>query len=123
MNIDKQIEHWKAGANDALDTADLLFKNNKNTYALFFCHLAVEKWIKALLMKKTGEFAPKIHNLIRLSEMAELEVSEERLEDLGALNKFNLAGRYVETIGQSNREATKYWLDKTKEIMLWLKTN
>lgn len=122
MSIEKQIEHWKTGADDALETADLLFKNNKNTYALFFCHLAVEKWIKTLVMRKTGVLAPKIHNLIRLSELAGLEMPEEKLEDLGALNKFNLAGRYVETIGQSNPEATKFWLDKTKEIMLWLRT-
>ena len=120
MTVEEQIKLWQKGAWEALESAELLFDNRHHTYSLFFCHLAVEKMVKSLVMKKTGELAPKIHNLIRLAELAELELPDERLDDFGALNRFNLAGRYVESIGQSNREATEYWVKQTKTIMEWL---
>jgi HEPN domain-containing protein len=122
MSIENQIEHWQHGAWDALESAEVLFKNKQHTHALFFCHLAVEKMVKTLVMKKTGELAPKIHNLIRLAEIAEIQLPDERMDDFGALSRFNLAGRYIESIGSSNREATEFWVERTKEIMIWLKT-
>jgi len=33
----------------------------------FFCHLVIEKAIKAILVKHTGEIAPRSHNLLYLT--------------------------------------------------------
>ncbi len=46
IDIDKQIEYWRSGALNDIDTAVLLIKNNKILHGLFFCHLVIEKIIK-----------------------------------------------------------------------------
>lgn len=51
MNINKQIEYWKSGAVNDIDTAELLIRNNKLLHGLFFCHLVIEKIIKAHVVK------------------------------------------------------------------------
>lgn len=63
MDIDKQIEYWKSGAVNDIDTAELLINNNKLLHGLFFCHLVIEKIIKAHVAKDTKNIPPKIHNL------------------------------------------------------------
>ncbi|MBE2227880.1 MAG: HEPN domain-containing protein [Ignavibacteria bacterium] len=59
-NEDKQVEYWISGADSDLDTAKLLLENNKILHGLFFCHLSIEKAIKAVIVQSTAEFALKI---------------------------------------------------------------
>jgi HEPN domain-containing protein len=72
LNIKKQIEYWINGAEDDLITASLLIQEKRILHGLFFCHLVIEKAIKAHVVKKSGEVAPRSHNLIYLSEKTEL---------------------------------------------------
>lgn len=69
VNIQKQIDYWINGADDDIITADLLIREKRNLHGLFFCHLVIEKAIKANLVKKTGDVAPRTHNLVYLSEI------------------------------------------------------
>jgi len=48
MVIEKQIEYWKTGVLDDLTTARILIEKRRLLYGLFFCHLVIEKIIKAL---------------------------------------------------------------------------
>ncbi len=66
MDIAKQIEYWKKGAINDIDSAELLINNGKYLHGLFFCHLVIEKIIKAHVAKDTGEVPPKSHNLVWL---------------------------------------------------------
>ena len=59
INVSKQIEYWKKGAEDDLVTADLLIRENRILHGLFFCHLVIEKAIKAHVVKSSGEIAPR----------------------------------------------------------------
>lgn len=65
--------------------------------------------------------APRIHNLIRLSEMADLKLAEEQINCLAEMNEFNLEGRYpihyIDTVSQKEAEA---YLKKSKDILQWL---
>lgn len=64
LNIQKQIEYWISNAESDLETAKLLISNNKILHGLFFCHLVIEKALKAHVTKDTNEVPPKSHNLI-----------------------------------------------------------
>ncbi|MCF8373826.1 MAG: HEPN domain-containing protein [Bacteroidales bacterium] len=72
INIEGQIEYWISGAEDDLLSARVLVEKNRFLHGLFFCHLVIEKAIKAHVVRRSREVAPRSHNLIYLSEKAEL---------------------------------------------------
>ena len=97
VSVEKQIEHWRAGAQDDWETAELLCGAGKTRQGLFFAHLALEKALKAHVCRATKDIAPRIHNLARLAQLSSLEVPREHLEVLAKMNAFNLEGRYPES--------------------------
>ena len=122
INIEKQIEHWTKGAKDDLDSAKILIERKRLLHGLFFCHLVIEKVIKAHVVKQTQEVAPRSHNLIFLSEKANLEFNEDDELFLGILMKYQLQGRYPDynpIIPDKSR--VKDYLKRTKNLLTWLK--
>ncbi|WP_162416869.1 HEPN domain-containing protein [Cyclobacterium roseum] len=63
VNLKNQIDYWIKGAEDDLLTAELLIRERRILHGLFFCHLVVEKAIKAHVVSTTKDFAPRTHNL------------------------------------------------------------
>ena len=61
MDINKQISYWVQGAENDIETADLLIRNKKLLHGLFFCHLVIEKIIKAHVVRVTHNIPPKSH--------------------------------------------------------------
>jgi HEPN domain-containing protein len=92
INIDKQIDYWYTNAFDDLESAKLLIANKRYLHGLFFCHLVIEKAIKAIVVKQTKEIAPRSHNLLYLAEMAKIDFIEEDEIFLGILMKYQLQG-------------------------------
>lgn len=122
INIEKQIDYWFDSAFDDLESAKVLIANNPYLQGLFFCHLVIEKAIKANVVKRTSEIAPRSHNLLYLSEIAGLAYAEEDEIFLGILMKYQLQGRYPDyqpTI--PNEEKVNKYLIKTENLLLWLK--
>ena len=122
LNIQKQIDYWIDGAEEDILTAELLIREKRILHGLFFCHLVIEKGIKANLVKKTQEIAPKSHNLIYLSENADLVFDEEMQIFIGILMKYQLEGRYPDynPILPEQHTVNDY-LNKTKDLFQWLK--
>lgn len=52
LDIQKQIEFWKSGALESFDTAVILLNKRKYLHGLFFCHLTIEKALKAHVIKE-----------------------------------------------------------------------
>ncbi len=122
IDIQKQIDYWIKGADDDIITAEILIQQNRFLHGLFFCHLVVEKAIKAHVVKEIKEVAPRSHNLILLSEKAKLELDDEVDIFLGILMKYQLQGRYPDynpTI--PNKDKIEDYLKRTKELLQWLK--
>jgi HEPN domain-containing protein len=94
LDVTKQIDYWREGAVDDWESAGILVEKGKIRQGLFWCHLALEKVLKAHVVKVTGETPPKIHNLLRLAEIAGLALDERRLEVLAELNDFNHEGYF-----------------------------
>lgn len=122
IDIKRQIDYWTKGAEDDLMTADLLIREKRILHGLFFCHLVIEKAIKAHVVKTSEEMAPRSHNLIYLSEKADLEFDEETEIFLGILMKYQLQGRYPDynPVLPDIIKVNEY-LEKTKTLLQWLK--
>jgi HEPN domain-containing protein len=122
IDVNKQIECWINGAENDLLTAGLLIREKRILHGLFFCHLVIEKSIKAHLVKVSGEIAPRTHNLIYLSEKAKLELDEETMIFLGVLMKYQLQGRYPDynPVLPEIKKVLEYF-ETTKSLSQWLK--
>ena len=121
IDPEKQIEYWKAGALDDLETAKVLIDKNRLLHGLFFCHLVIEKIIKAHVVKQTKDIAPRSHNLIYLSERANLVFNEVEEIFLGILMKYQLQGRYPDyNPGIPDKTKTTDYLIKTENLLKWL---
>lgn len=121
VDILEQIAYWRNGAEEDWEVAKQLVETGKTRHGMFFAHLAFEKILKAHICKKTGKFAPKIHNLVRLAEMALLELNPEDLDSLAEMNEFNLEGRYPLTyIPPPMKKESQEYINRAKGIFEWL---
>jgi HEPN domain-containing protein len=118
IDIGKQIQHWRNGADEDLVVAQELISHGKIRHALFIAHLALEKTLKAHVCRNTGELAPRIHNLVRLTEVAGLKLTEEQIDLLADVNEFNIEGRYPEMLmpPPSQAEAVTY-MERIAEVL------
>lgn len=120
-DIKKQIKYWRDGAVDNLETAEILIEKGKRLEGLFFCHLAIEKALKAHVTKTTKEAPPKTHNLQRLADIARLGLQESDYRFLGEMMEFQIEGRYPE-MGPKvpDKRKTAGYFKKSKETVEWL---
>jgi HEPN domain-containing protein len=122
MDIQKQIEYWKTGAEEDFAAAQSLLEKGHLRHCLFFVHLALEKMLKANVVIQTKEIPPRIHNLVRLSKIGGLNLSEEQKDSLLEFGLYQLEGRYpdFQQIPMS-KVFVKKELAAAKEILEWLK--
>ena len=83
VDIGKQVLHWLNGANEDFEVSKILIQKRRYFHGLFFCHLVLEKALKAHVVMHTKELAPKSHNLIYLSEKSGLEFLDSQLDFFG----------------------------------------
>ena len=123
VDISKQVQYWRAGASEDLDTSRLLIHSDKLLPGLFFLHLATEKMIKGLYCRGTGELAPRTHDLPRLIELAGIEVSNDQRDLLAILTRYNLEGRYPmeHPSCPPKHIILSYWHD-IAEMLRWFET-
>jgi HEPN domain-containing protein len=122
IDFNKQIEYWLTGAINDIDTAEILIANKKFVHGLFFCHLSIEKILKALLVKETGDLPPKSHNLQYIQELAKVQVSEEDRVLISILMKYQLEGRYPDYRPETpSMEIINSYLSRTKALLECLK--
>lgn len=124
-NIDDQIIFWEKSAKKDLDTANDLLGLKRYDACLFFCHLSLEKLLKSLVARNTQKTPPYIHDLERLAILAELDLDEDKTQNLRTITRFNIAGRYGDVkynlYKVANKKYTEKYLEITKNLFLWLK--
>ena len=121
IDIDKQIAYRRDGAKEDLEVARELIDRGRNRHGLFLAHLALEKLLKAHVCRHTRDLAPKVHNLVRLAELASITPKKEHLYTLAEMNAFNVEGRYPETLAPppTSNEVTGY-IERAEEVFQWL---
>ena len=123
--MSKKVEGWIDGAEESLAIAKQQLDSGRHLWAIFFCHLAIEKMLKAAVMHKTGQLAPKTHHLLHLLKLTELCPADETLAFLRRVNMLSVPTRYPEDqsdIGRAfNQSRTRDFLDKTIEAIRWIR--
>lgn len=124
MDIKKLQNYWFDGYKDALLTAEKLYQAKRYHHALFFGHLALEKLLKAVVVKQTKDHASVTHDLVKLAKDANLEINSKILNELAEINKFNIRARYdnykLAFYKTATKEYTAKWISVIKQIVLWL---
>lgn len=125
INVEKVVNHWVATSEQYLDTMMVLFKAKSFSWALFLGHISIEKMLKALYVQKFEKHAPFTHNLYRLAELVEIEISEEYADWLDEITTFNISARYddykKEFAKSCTETFTKDWIDKIDTLQSWIK--
>ncbi|OGV97149.1 hypothetical protein A2W24_00385 [Microgenomates group bacterium RBG_16_45_19] len=123
--IGVMVKFWVEGAEEAWEIAQALDKNKKYSYALFFCHLALEKQIKAVVVRVVRKPPIPSHDLVRLLKMLGIELNDSQKAELKEVNSFNLEARYDDYKRQfylkATKEYTEKWMKKCEEYLIWLK--
>lgn len=126
MTLKKQeainwLTYLKQESQESYETALDLFEDRHNHFALFFCHLALEKIIKACFLFQKNKFAPPVHDLIFLVKKAGIALQKETITLLAEINTFNIRARYEdykrEFYKKATAEYTKKWLDTTHDLL------
>ncbi len=125
-NNEVKIKYWIDIAEYDLETAKAMFQTKRYLYVGFMCHQSIEKILKAVI-SKMGEFPPKIHHLIKLSNIAGIynDMSEEQQTFLFSLNPLNIEARYPvykDSIYTSlTNDNCKQLIEDTEVLLKWIK--
>lgn len=121
----KKPEEWFKQAAYDLKTAEIMSENRRFIYAVFMCHLAIEKALKGLYQYRLNEVPPKVHNLIYLIEKIGLTPSEKLHNSMFELNRVSIPTRYPDDLTKmkSNykKKNTMEIINSSKEVLKWLK--
>lgn len=120
MTTSEVIAHWRKRARDSLQMAELALEVSNYSDALFHCHLAVEKFLKADIMEKTKKPHPRIHSLGNLALLLQDNWSEPDKELFVVLSDFVIAARYDDP-AWAERVATaknaEQWIARTDAFL------
>jgi len=118
------IDYWVETANKDYQTMFNLFNSKDFHWSLFMGHLVVEKLLKAIYVKNVNSNPPRIHDLLRLSEEAQVYTTEVQKDDLDLITTFNISARYPHFkhsfYKKCDYEFTKVNIKKIEELRAWL---
>ena len=126
MDVQKVKDYWIEEATESLQVTRHLYEKKDYSYSLFFAHLAIEKILKAIYISRKNEHAPYIHNLQRLAQLSDIQLSDEQRDALIKITTFNLESRYPDEKRSFRKkcteEFTKKEIEETEVIFKWLKS-
>ena len=125
----KPVNEWFLQAEYDMDTADAMFQSGRYMYAVFMCHLCIEKALKGLYAKTHCQDAPKTHNLLYLVELINLKeelILPNEFEDFfKILNEKSIPTRYpdmlYDILKEFKKTNTKQFISKGKKVLKWIK--
>ena len=125
--MDKDILYWINLSKYDIDTAKAKLTSRRYLYVLFTCQQAIEKMLKALVVKNTGRFPPKINDLVKLLTIAGIEAPDEKKEFLAKLNYYYLETRYPAELSEISklikRQTALNIFNETRKMLKWLNSN
>lgn len=121
-----KFQEWFRQADYDMDTADAMFASGRYFYAVFMCHLSLEKALKGLIANRLDELPPKTHNLLYLLNMLALQPPSALERFIARLNTASVATRYPDDLAKMQaaytENVTKELIMKSKEVLEWAKT-
>ena len=125
-SVAKSAKEWSLQSEYDLATAKIMRTSGRNFYAVFMCHMAMEKALKAAFFLKKDEVPPKSHNLLWFLMNSGLQPPAMIGEFITKLGEANTATRYPDELAELVRLYTDSVTDdiikKTEEALAWIKT-
>ncbi len=122
---DRLIKYWSDSSDEDFDTMITMYQSKKFSWALFVGHLMIEKLLKALYVKINNDYPPFIHNLLRLAEKCDLELTDDQRLFLVTVTAFNINARYddykMSFQQKCTPEFTTTWIENLKINRQWIK--
>ena len=120
--MEKDFLLWLDKAQESLEDAEYSFKGHRYGLTAFCCQQALEKLLKAAIIKKKAR-PPKVHDLLPLLRDSSLNLSKEYTTEIAKISKFYFLVRYPDINKKffATPEIAKNTLNKTGEIYLWIK--
>lgn len=123
--MDQKTQEWLKQADYDMDTAKFMFDGGRYFYAVFMCHLSLEKALKGLYYEKRKQVPPKVHNLVYLLSETGIKPPEEPGKFLVKLNEASIITRYPDDLrklqSDYTREVVQDILKRSAEVLQWIK--
>ena len=103
------VRFWQEGSEEAWKTVQALMQSQRYLHALFFCHLTLEKLLKAKYAEKHDTAPPPVHNLQWLAQKTGIALSESEQTMLAEITTFNISGRYEDYRNKLYKKADKVY--------------
>lgn len=120
----KNSQEWHKQSLYDLKSAEVMFRGGRYIYSIFFCHLAVEKTLKSLYVKKFGKNPPRTHNLLYFVNTLNIKTDKKQNNIIVKLNEASIPTRYPEDLKtmlkEFNRTNTGLILTQTRGLLKWL---
>lgn len=120
-----EVKRWWRMSKDDLNSAKSNLKNRKYYVCAFLSHQAVEKALKALLLKKI-KMLIKTHDLVILGRQIKLPNSLlkkcEQLSRVYIETKYGLVGEYIPSQKFKKNNSSEY-LQIAREVIRWINKN
>ena len=124
--MEQDVKYWVDLSKYDIDTAKAMLESGRYLYVLFTCQQSIEKMLKALIVKNTKSFPPKIHDLVKLINITKIDIETEQKEFLAKLNYYYLETRYPRELSEISKQIKKdtavNFYNNTKKILKWLKS-
>lgn len=125
MNKKEILEYWVKSADIDYKTMQYLYKGKEYAWSLFIGHIVVEKLLKAYYVQNIEVNTPHIHDLLRIAEKANLDLSEEQKDFLDTLTSFNIKTRYddykLKFHRMCTREFAEEYITNIRKFRTWIK--
>jgi len=122
--VEKIIKSWLTFAQQDLKDAEILFIQKSYRGTSWHCHQAIEKILKAILIKK-GKSPGKIHDLVDLLKDTKIKLPEDLMSFLEELNLHYFPPRYPDVYEQMKKiyhsKNIERVLKLTRTLFLWLR--
>lgn len=118
----EETKPWLLQAKEHYDDALYLYDGSRYSMAVYCCHQALEKILKAAIVEFANQIPPKIHNLDALARQSTLSFSDQILEDLAEITRHFWRVRYpdFQQYTYTSKETVESTITKTKELYLWI---
>jgi HEPN domain-containing protein len=124
--MNKSPNEWLKQADYDMSTAEYMFRGGRYFYAVFMCHLSIEKALKGLYRERLNEQPPRVHNLVYMLNKMSIKPPEPIGRFLVKLNEASVVTRYPEDIRRLQKDFTKKIvkdiLSEGKGALKWIKT-
>ncbi|MBI3243775.1 MAG: HEPN domain-containing protein [Chloroflexi bacterium] len=122
MSRESDPQEWLRFAEIDRRAAKHLLEAGEYETCAFHCQQAVEKLLKAVIVKQTGQNPPHIHDLLTLLRKIDLETDEEFQRTFNILDAYYVGSRYPLDVADADtfiRPLAESAIRKTDEIFKW----